>query len=158
MLPELGVLPVLPVLAAAAMLPNGGAGVCARLDAGNNSAIATASAKATPSGARQRRLRGDFLAPRAHTSATIRVTSEVAKANHRQEATPARGFSRAATVRSARAAELAPMVNGVRTDMVNERLIYGGVNADPAGDFRGSAGDFVIPATANERAAITPSL
>ena len=125
MLPEFAVLPVLTV-SAAATAPNVGPGVCARPDSGNSSASAIKRAKAALFGTRQRRLRGDFLAPRAHTSATIRITSEVAKANHRQEAVPARQFSPCRNRDGpARAAGQAPMVNGVRTDMVNERLIYG---------------------------------
>jgi hypothetical protein len=58
------------------------------------------------------------------TVPAVRVTSEAAKANHHQGTAPARGPSRAtAAPRPARAAALAPMVNGVRTDMVNDRLI-----------------------------------
>jgi hypothetical protein len=75
-LPELA---VLPPLAALATLPKGGAGVCAWLGRGNNNAIVAATARETAFGARQRRLKGDFLAPRARTSATVRITSEVAK-------------------------------------------------------------------------------
>src|SRR5271167_4007708 len=88
-LPELAVLPVLAVLPALATLPKAGAGVCAWLGRGNNNAIVAATARETAFGARQRRLRGDFLASSARTSATVRITSEVAKANHRQEAMPA---------------------------------------------------------------------
>ena len=75
--------------------------------------------------ARQRRLPGDRLAPKARTSANVRVTSEAAKANHRHGALgAARPFLCGNRAIPAPAAKLAPMVNGVRTDMVNERLIW----------------------------------
>lgn len=78
-LPEFAVLPELAVLA------SGGPGVCARLGHGNNP-IAAVSTRPAAFGARQRRLKGDFLAPKARTCATVRIASEVAKAIHRGEA------------------------------------------------------------------------
>jgi hypothetical protein len=64
-------------------------------------------------------------AQREHVAISFeRVTLEAAKANHRMEPKAARGLSPCGNrAIPARAAELAPMVNGIRTDMVNERLI-----------------------------------
>ncbi len=101
-------------------------GVCAMAGSGDTPIAAMITKPATV-GARQRGLPGEPLAPKARISATVRVTSEAAKANHRHGALRRRAvFSRAATARYRHGpAELAPMVNGIRTDMVNERLIWG---------------------------------
>ena len=98
-------------------------GVCAVADGGDKPITAKMMKPATAD-ARQRRLPGDRLAPKARTSANVRVTSEAAKANHRHGALGgARPFPCGNRAIPAPAAKLAPMVNGVRTDMVNERLI-----------------------------------
>jgi len=60
-------------------------------------------------------------AQREHVAISFeRVTLEAAKANHRMEPKAARGLFPCGNRATA---ELAPMVNGIRTDMVNERLI-----------------------------------
>jgi hypothetical protein len=53
--------------------------------------IAAVRAKAAL-GARQRRLRRDLSAHKASAAATVRVTSEAAKANHRKGLKPASGL------------------------------------------------------------------
>jgi hypothetical protein len=62
----------------------GGGEVCAGAGSGGTPSIA---ATATPAmiGARRRCLPGDSLAAKARTSATVRVTSRAAKADHRLE-------------------------------------------------------------------------
>jgi hypothetical protein len=68
-----------------------GAGVggdCAAAGSGHTPSIAATATPAT-TGARRRCLPGDSLAPKARTSATVRVTSGAAKADHRLE--PQRG-------------------------------------------------------------------
>ena len=60
-------------------------GVCAIADGGDKP-IAARVMKPATADARQRRLPGDRLAPKARTSANVRVTSEAAKANHRHGA------------------------------------------------------------------------
>jgi hypothetical protein len=62
-------------------------------------------------------------APKERTCATVRVTSEAAKANHRSGAEMAARdpFPCGNRAITGTGAAQAPMVNGVRTDMVNER-------------------------------------
>ena len=100
-------------------------GVCAAAGSGHAPSIAATATPATI-GARRRCLPGGGLAPRARTSVTVRVTSELPKPTTVWSRNAARGlFPCGNRAIPARAAELAPMVNGIRTDMVNERLILG---------------------------------
>jgi hypothetical protein len=57
-------------------------GVCAMVGAGSRTKNATAATPAITD-APKRRLKREDSAPKARTSATVRVTSEAAKANHR---------------------------------------------------------------------------
>ena len=59
-----------------------GGWVCAMAAPGNKP-MSKAAANPAMTGAQQRRLKRALFAPKAHTSATVRVTSEAAKANHR---------------------------------------------------------------------------
>ena len=73
-------------------------GVCAKLVTGA-SPSAMAKTKPITLAAHRRRLKRDLLAPKARSVPVVRVTSEAAKANHRQGLKPAHGVSRAAAAR-----------------------------------------------------------